>query len=469
LEPKSEIQHFSNPSIDGEAPDMSPVGPANSSLHHIGGDDLTGYEPDYGDNRIEVFSPVTKENGKFKRDSIENTIAAIETNYKGLFVLNEFADEIFLCKRPPWDNSRQFVPRPFDQYDIINLSAKLERLGLDCTNTRTADAIKVVAHNHKIHPLRVRLNRMVWDGKPRLATWLRDYMGSTQNAEYLAKVGTSWLVGGAARIFNAGIKFDHMLVLEGTQGSGKSSALRMLATFDGKFEYFCDNLSFAEINDRKAIQQLQGRVIIEIAELDGMGKKDDTELKKWITLQSDEIQKKYENAITRYPRQFILAGTTNKDEWLRDPSGNRRYWPVKVGKIDFQAIADNREQLWAEAVHVYKSGEKFHIDHGDRVYALVEQEQASRLEEDVWESAITSLTDGLNHVKLDKVLKEIIPDLGKQDGRARNRVINCLKKIGFKNVTRWTGKKAEKVWERVKPIPEQMPLQEPEYHDIPLQ
>lgn len=266
------------------------------------------------------------------------------------------------------------------------------------------------------------------------------------------------MVAGAARILEPGTKFDHMLVLEGVQGSGKSSALRMLATFDGKYEYFCDNLSFGEINDRAAIQKLQGKLIIEVAELDGMGKKDDTELKKWITLQSDEIQKKWENAITRYLRQFILSGTTNKDEWLRDPTGNRRYWPVKVGQINFKAIEDNREQLWAEAVALYTQGFKFHIDKNDRIYEMVEHEQSSRLEEDAWEHSVAKFVDGRNYTRINDILKEIMPDVAKHEAKHMKRVAYCLKKLEFHSVIKWNGKKAEKGWERKKPIPEQTNL-----------
>lgn len=433
--------------LDEEAPDMEG---SPSLSHHIGGD--------Y--SQFEVFSPVMK-NGKLKRDSIENAIQAVRERLAGVFVLNAFSDEIFVVKQLPWDTG-VFKPRPYNQYDVIKLAGFLERYNLDMTNARANDAIKAVAIENAIHPLKTRLERVKWDGTPRLATWIVKTFGSNQNPLYCQKIGTCWMIAAVARVFNPGCKFDHMLVLEGTQNKGKSTALRKLATFGKNYEYFCDSLSFASINDRAAIQMLQGSLIIEIAELDGMGKRDDTELKKWITMQTDRIQKKYENAITYYPRQFVLAGTTNKDSWLRDPTGNRRYWPVLVLDVNMTWLEENKEQLWAEAVHRYKEGEQYYISHDDPVYETVEGEQKARVERDPWEDAVLKIVDGRNVVRSPEVLREIVHDVAKHDSKAMSRVTDILKMNGFQRENIWNAGKPVKAWVRIKPIPEQINLDEME-------
>lgn len=392
-------------------------------------------------------------NGKLKRDSIENTIICIEEKFPKMFCLNEFSDEIFMVKCPSWENVRTFKPRPYNHTDVVQLSGELERFGLNTNNKRTEDAIKVVSRRFSVHPVRSRMDKMVWDGTPRLSGWLKEIFGSEQDKDYLSFIGTAWMVAGVSRIYEPGKKFDHILILEGPESRGKSSAFRILSTFGG-WEYVCDTVSFSQIGQMSSILMMQGKIIIEFQELDGLNKKDDTELKKWITLTEDRIQKKYENPITNYKRQFIIGGTTNKDTYLKDETGNRRFWPVKANSADLGKLWEIKDQLWAEAVQLYKDGYKIYLKHDDPIFLAAKLEQAGRMSTDPWHDAIEKIVGGTTSIKIETVLKEIEPHISKHDSRMESRVRRILKILGFESKVVWEHGKSKRIWTKaVKPHP----------------
>ncbi len=423
-------------------------------------DDMRDYAPDYGivANDAWMSQLIWKDDKRIKldRSSLHNTMLYIENQFSGIFVLNEFSDEIFLVRCPPWEDEKKFYARPYQQCDIIQLSAALERCGLASDLSRTDNAIKVVARRHAIHPVRSRFEQMhrlkIWDGVPRLQSWLYDITESAQARDYLAKIGTSFIVASVARIYEPGTKFDHMLVFEGVGGKGKSEAFKILSRFgkDKIVQYFTDAIALDKVTHPASVAKMQGKLFCEFAELDGMNKSEDSTLKNFLTQTQDEVQKKYENPVTVYKRQCVFCGTTNDNEYLRDMTGNRRYWPVKIKEMHLDKLREIKDQLWAEAIHLYKNGYQFYITDKDPIYATFMNEQTMRLVTDPWEENIREECQYASFVYSDQMLAKVVPDISKRDGKALRRVTGILRKLGFDTGVDWVDGKPDRRWKRIK-------------------
>ena len=187
-------------------------------------------------------------------------------------------------------------------------------------------------------------------------------------------------------MFEPGCKFDSVLILEGSQGLGKSMALRYcIATFGGQ-DFFLD--SVGDIRSKDTLMTMQGKMIVEIAELASFRKSENEEIKAFITRQVDEYRPPYGRTVVRRARYFVLAGSTNEvdDGYLTDDTGNRRYWPVKCGSIDAEAMKDAAPQLWAEAVTRYRAGERTWLTAEEAV--LSADQQKMRFMEDAWQERL---------------------------------------------------------------------------------
>lgn len=196
-----------------------------------------------------------------------------------------------------------------------------------------------------------------WDGTPRLDSWLVDYLGAEDNV-FTREAGAVWLTAAVVRAFEPGAKFDQMLVLEGATGLRKSTALRVLAT--GSMELsssdrFSDAPFLGARDAREVMEVTAGVWILECAELDGMSRRDAGTLKAMITRQEDKGRAAYARTAVTVPRRFVLAGTTNESRYLQDPTGNRRYWPIEVSRVNLEGLHAVRNQLLAEALARYRS------------------------------------------------------------------------------------------------------------------
>jgi putative DNA primase/helicase len=212
------------------------------------------------------------------------------------------------------------------------------------------DAIEHVAQQNQYHPVQQYLLDQHWDGVQRLNTWLHRLMGA-DNTPLNAEIGTRWLVQGVARILTAGAQTDGCLILQGAQGIGKSSALRILAR---RAEWYRD--SFIDIRTgRDAYSKLAGVWIYEFPELESTRGRDNNSVKAFLTQHTDTYRPAYARYEQEVPRQVIFAGTTNDIEILNDPTGSRRYWIVKCGVCHFDKLRAEADQLWAEAVHIYNT------------------------------------------------------------------------------------------------------------------
>ena len=216
------------------------------------------------------------------------------------------------------------------------------------------DGLAVYLRNHQVHGLKERLLQTQWDGVPRVDTLLQDYFGAVDSL-YTREAMRKTLVGAVARILNPGVKFDTMLILSGRQGLGKSTFFRFLG-----MEWYSDSLGTFEGKD--AAELLQGYWIIEAGELTGMTKSEMNAVKQFLSKCDDIYRASYGRRTEKHPRQCIIVGTTNNQEFLTDVTGNRRFWPVDLTgegrkKSIWGDLPGEVEQIWAEAVARYRLGE----------------------------------------------------------------------------------------------------------------
>ncbi|ATI12989.1 hypothetical protein FOH24_12345 [Acetobacter tropicalis] len=271
--------------------------------------------------------------------------------------------------------------RPLADADIPVLQLWIQRSAMPrIARADVEQAILVRGYAHKYHPIREWMDGLQWDGVPRVNTWLHTYLGAADN-EYTRLVGRLFLIGMIARIQQPGCKMDNMLILEGPQGAGKSSALAILA---GK-DYFSDGL--ADISSKDASLAMRGRWLIEIAELAASSKAEAEHLKAFVSRNTERYRPPFGRLEVSEPRQCVLAGTTNVGTYLKDASGARRFWPVMVGHIDLEGLERDRNQLFAEALHLYQSGAIWWPTTAQQ-QALFMLEQDARFEADPWESYV---------------------------------------------------------------------------------
>lgn len=228
----------------------------------------------------------------------------------------------------------------------------IRKFSFDPGAINTSSAVLSICTENRFDSLIDHIHKLPqWDGITRINTWLSDFLG-VEDSQYSREAGAAWMTASIVRAFEPGAKFDYMLVLMGAQGVGKSTALRVLAG-DG----FFSDASFLHARDSKEVLEVTAGVwILECAELDGMSKRDVSTLKAAIARQADTGRLAYARNAISVPRRFVLAGTTNEERFLQDTTGNRRFWPVSVGAIDLAGLQKARNQLWAEAYHIYKSG-----------------------------------------------------------------------------------------------------------------
>jgi len=311
-----------------------------------------------------------------------NVITALSNDeaFAGALVFDEFRQEILVMRSLPWEVQTAGLSRVWSDADDVRCAEWLQRREINVAPVIVSRSVGAVARDIRVHPVRNYLSSLRWDGTLRLDSWTTAHLGAADTPLNRA-FASRWMISAVARIMRPGVKADHMLILEGPQGAKKSSALKALA---GE-EWFTDEL--AEIGSKDAAQQMRGTWIIEIAELDAISRAEVSRIKAFLTRTTDRYRPPYERYIVTVPRQCVFAGSVNPDTYLRDETGNRRFWPVRCGSIDLDALVRDRDQLWAEAVARYQLGAIWWLDEPELAdLALAEQEK--RYQTDAWDFRI---------------------------------------------------------------------------------
>lgn len=235
------------------------------------------------------------------------------------------------------------------------------------------DTIVKAALDNRVNPPRDYFDSLEWDGTPRLGRWLVEYCGA-EDTEFNRAVGEIVLTAAVRRVRSPGCKFDELMVWVSDQGTNKSTALSILAV---RPEWFCDELPLGA-STKELMEVLEGVVIAEAAELQGLRRSEIENVKAFASRQTDKARLAYGRHTSRRPRRFIIIGTTNSQTFLRDSTGNRRFWPVKVGTIDLQRLKADRDLLWAEAAVREESGASIRLD--PSLWAAAGVQQKARAE-----------------------------------------------------------------------------------------
>ncbi|MCL2450341.1 MAG: virulence-associated E family protein, partial [Polyangiaceae bacterium] len=350
------------------------------------GDGGDGFEPNW---RQELLYTMSRTGRPRLVSHLDNVIRILQLapEWKGKIRFDEFRSRIVVTG-PPWDNYQK--PSTDKSYwtdeDTSRLCARLRRdFHGDDFAPSISDcerAVGVVAHTHAYNPLRDYLRSLAWDGQGRLSSWLTTYLGA-ERTEYTRLVGSWWLISAVARIMTPGCKVDTVPILEGRQGLKKSSALRVLSGA----EYFNDTP--LDLNSKDAYTAIQGCWFVELAELDSLMRVEATRAKAFFSSSKDKFRAAYARHETEEPRQCIFVGTTNLDDYLNDPTGARRFWPIHCSRVELEALARDRDQLWSEAVHELDEG-RLWFPTSEYEDALLGDQQAVRTQHDAWEEAIST-------------------------------------------------------------------------------
>ena len=296
---------------------------------------------------------------------------------------NIFKDAIEVCDPPP----------PYDPHEPWPVQALTEELTTEITawiqetyelyvpSSLLWEALQAFARTLVYHPVCTYLSSLAWDGTKRLDTWLTRYC-HVEHTDYSRAVGRLTLIAAVARAFEPGCKMDTVTILEGLQGWLKSWVWRILASD----EWFTDTLP--DLHTKDAAQALRGKWFVEFAELDNFRRAEIETIKRFISATQDHYRPAYGRRAITFPRSNVFVGTTNKQTYLLDETGNRRYLPVRVtASCDLEALQRDRNQLWAEAMHEYRHDARWYID-DPNLLQQAEVEQADRMEDDPWAESI---------------------------------------------------------------------------------
>lgn len=324
------------------------------------------------------------------KNNLHNITLIMENdpNLKGI-VFNQLADGLEIKGEVPWKHPARFW-RDADDAQLISF---VDSHYGSFSERNYRIAVTKVTDDRSYHPIREMFESLPpWDKVRRAETVLIDYLGAEDN-RYVRAVTRKSLCAAYMRVYYPGIKFDNMIVLNGAQGIGKSTLISALGG-----EWFSDSLALSDMNDKTAAEKLQGYWILEIGELAGMRKADIDKVKAFISRQDDKYRASFGRRVTPHPRQCVFFGTTNSENgYLRDITGNRRFWNVKVtgqGKCKpWEMSAEVVQQIWAEVAEIARSGEKLYLDADLEAYARQEQREA--MEQDDREGIVRNYLDML--------------------------------------------------------------------------
>jgi predicted P-loop ATPase len=386
-----------------------------------------------------------------------------EPAFRGCFGFDEMHQAIKVLDYPPICGGAEGgaePPRFADREDSTRLQEFLQQLGLARLGREAVeDALAEFARERTFHPVRDYLNKVgdAWDGQPLIGQFLHLGLGCPDD-EYHRQIGGMFLMSMVARVMRPGCQCDYMLVLEGPQGEEKSKFCRLLAGED----YFSDHLPRLEGDQVRVSMHMRGKWLIEISELSAFSKSEAGALKAFLTRREEIYCPKYERKERREARQGVFVGTTNDDEYIRDDTGGRRYWPAKVVKVDLDWVERHRDALFGEAVKLIRNKHQYWPD---RLFekSIIAPKQDARQVFDQWTDRVLEIAMELEVVTIPAVWEKmgtneadgsVRTDITKLDMVAQKRIGGILKKHYLKDQDKY----GKRIWV---PKPESQTVPDP--------
>ena len=359
-----------------------------------------------------------------------------------VFAYNEFADRKMVLEKPPGErgNPNLFKPRDIRDSDYTKVIKWLNQNGFPTVNKQLViDCVQELCEDNIISPVKAYLESLKFDpvsDKSQLSTWMEIYLGvkprSPSEKQYVRAVSRLSLIQAVARALTPGCKADSVPILEGGQGVGKSTALRILHSPD----WFGDALP--PMGTKDASDYLRGKWGIELAELAFQRKADIEAQKAFISKNEERFRPAYGREEIFHPRTCVFWGTTNRTDYIKDETGNRRFLPIRVEQVDIEGLKGARDQLWAEAVHYFKAGEKYWLS--DDLLKLAEREANERFEEDPWVELVQQKLSAEEEVSIKEAIETCFDTIDAQSitTQMTRRMSLCLTLAGWQKDGRFT-------------------------------
>jgi len=376
---------------------------------------------------------------KGKRKKAPPLLAAVQLMRKdeawqGVFAYDDFAKRDIVRRAIPGAAKRRNeFPHDLTDTDVTDATLWLQAVGVPISTRTAGEAIHAVAADSAFHPVRDYLHRLEWDGVPRIDTWLVDHLGASDTA-FNRAAGAKWLIGAVARAERPGCAMKTVLVIEGPQDLGKSTVFATLAVED---RFFTDHIS--NLNKKDALEEVQGKWIIEFAEFDTLGRAEANRVKAFISTRTDHFRPSYARIAEDFPRQWVGVATVNPGGtgYLRDETGGVRFWPVacavgwRAGRaVDFDRLRSTRDQFWAEALVRFRCDEPWWIT-DEAVRAEQVEAAAARAEDDPREPAVRTAVEGQRWVQMADVLLEIGYQVERHDKSLQTQIGGLLTRLGW--------------------------------------
>ena len=403
-------------------------GPTDAAFR-LEGDKVTGFHCFHASHQQKTITDVRrllkiqdeKAGKKVRRAVIVEIFAALGYQFEH----DIFADKIYFTDK----ESRREVDDAIENHIFFMLEADYN---ISPPTHYLSKLIDDLARERPIHPVRIYLDGLTWDGIPRLDQWLVTYAGA-EDTPLTRAIGAIVLIAAVRRVRQPGCLYQEMVVFESdVQGRNKSTAVLLLCPNP---DWFTDSLPL-NCGPKETIEQTGGKWIIEAGDLAGMRRSEIERLKVFLARSADRARGAYARKVADRPRHFILIGTTNEDTYMKDQTGNRRFWPIEIEQFDLDLLRQDRDQLWAEAAFRESQGESIRLD--PKFYDAAEQEQEKRRVVDPWErifEAIPWPPNGKQRVTYDAAWSTLNVEPGRQTPELLQRLKTVMKKLGFREMS----------------------------------